>query len=76
VITELLTAIRAVPRILDCLERLADAGTVMAAQGRRDEKNEMVEDLVARAVAARDERVRGGEVQRVPRPGGGTPEGV
>ena len=63
----LLAAAKCVPGILRCLERLADAQTVMAAQQRREGKDELLEDLIARARDSRDERVREREV---PGPGG------
>ena len=63
-ITELLAALKAVPRILDALERLADATTVMAAKERAKEKNELLETLVDRARAARDERMYHEKIRR------------
>tara|TARA_R100000808_G_C2152469_1_gene161937 strand:- start:5004 stop:5234 length:231 start_codon:yes stop_codon:yes gene_type:complete len=75
-IPTLLAALKALPRICDVLERLADVGTAYVAQQRKEEKDELVDDLVARAVAARDKRVHNKEVSRFPRDGGSSSEGV
>ena len=72
-IGEILMAAKAVPGILKCLERLADAQTVLAAQQRREGKDELLEDLIARARDSRDERVREREVPGPGEPGGGQP---
>ena len=69
----LLTALKCAPGILRCLERLADGITVIAAQQRREGKDELLEDLIARARASRDERVREREVPGPGEPGGGQP---
>ena len=49
----LLAALKAVPLIVDALNRLADVGTAIAAQNRKDEKDEIVVDLIARAFSNR-----------------------
>ena len=52
-LTSLLAALNAVPKILDALERLVDVGTAIAAQNRKEGKDEMVDDLIARAISRR-----------------------
>ena len=64
-IVELLAAIKAVPRIVDALERLGDVGTAMVAQRRKDEKDELVEDIIAAARLRREQRVLDSEAKRV-----------
>ena len=60
--TELLAAAKAIPRIVDALERLGDLGTAIAAQQRKDEKDKVLIDLIA---AARERRLRQREAERV-----------
>tara|TARA_R110002020_G_scaffold350360_1_gene563780 strand:+ start:289 stop:540 length:252 start_codon:yes stop_codon:yes gene_type:complete len=64
-ITELLAALRAVPKILDALERLGDCMTAQLAQQRKDDKNEMVDDLISAAKSRREQRLSGGKTQRI-----------
>ena len=52
-LTSLLAALKAVPKILDALERLVDVGTAIAAQNRKEGKDEVVDDLIARAISRR-----------------------
>ena len=54
-IVDLLAALRAVPKILDALERLGDIHTAHVAQQRKDEKDKAVIDLTT---AARERRLR------------------
>lgn len=61
-IAALLAALRAVPRLVDAMEMVAEGITLINAQMREkeakvrlDEKNELVDDLIARA---RDMRLR------------------
>ena len=61
-ITELVAFLKAVPRLVSAIESLADAGTAMAAQQRRGEKDELVEDLLSRARSRRVERLHRDEV--------------
>lgn len=61
----LLAALKAVPLIVDALNRLADVGTAIAAQNRKDEKDEMVDDLIARAIS---NRVHTDKIERVADP--------
>jgi hypothetical protein len=65
VLTSLLAALKAVPKILDALERLVDVGTAIAAQNRKEGKDEMVDDLIARAISR---RVSEDETKRVDKP--------
>lgn len=64
-IGELLAALRAIPRIVDALERLGDVGTAIAAQRRKDEKDKLLEEIIATARRRHDERVREREAKRV-----------
>ena len=60
--TELLAAAKAIPRIVDALERLGDLGTAIAAQQRKDEKDKVLIDLIA---LARERRLRQREAERL-----------
>ena len=71
-ITELLAALKAIPRILDAIERLGDCITAQIAQQREDEKNTKVDDLIA---AARERRVSKREAARRLRDSGEEPSG-
>jgi hypothetical protein len=73
VLTSLLAALKAVPKILDALERLVDVGTAIAAQNRKEGKDEMVDDLIARAIS---NRVYKDKVKRVDESGGDESSGV
>ena len=64
-ITEFLVALKAIPRIVDALERLGDVGTAMVAQQRKDEKDKAVNDLIADAIARRKQRLSGDKTQRI-----------
>ena len=64
-IGEFLAAMRAIPRIVDVLERLGDVGTAMAAQQRKDNKDEEVDALIAAARARREQRLLDREAERV-----------
>jgi len=64
-ITELLAALRAVPKILDAIERLGDCMTAQLAQQRKDDKNEMVDDLISAAKSRREHRMSGSKTQRI-----------
>lgn len=64
-LTSLLAALKAVPKILDALERLVDVGTAIAAQNRKEGKDEVVDDLIARAISR---RVPTDKVKRVDEP--------
>ncbi len=72
-LTSLLAALKAVPKILDALERLVDVGTAIAAQNRKEGKDEMVDDLIARAIS---NRVYKDKVKRVDESGGDESSGV
>lgn len=74
-VTELLAALRAIPRIVDALERLGDVGTAMAAQRRKDEKDKVLEEIIAIARRRHDERVREREAERVSGDNSETPSG-
>ena len=62
--SSLLAALKALPRIVDALERLADVGTALVAQGRKDKKDAMVDDLIARAIANRVSRSKNGRMEK------------
>lgn len=55
------------------LERLADAGTVIAAQHRKDEKDKVVDDLIALALS---KRMPKDEAKRVEDPSGSQSDGI
>lgn len=71
--TELLAAAKAIPRIVDALERLGDLGTALAAQQRKDEKDKMLIDLIA---LARERRLREREAKRLSGDSGSSSEGL
>jgi len=71
--TELLAAAKAIPRIVDALERLGDLGTAIAAQQRKDEKDKVLIDLIA---AARERRLRQREAERLSGDSGSSSEGI
>lgn len=75
-IGELLAALRAIPHIVDALNRLTDAATVMAASKRKEDKDELVKELIASARRRREQRVRDSEVQRVAGDNSETPGGA
>ena len=58
-IVDLLAALRAVPKILDALERLGDIHTAHVAQQRKDEKDKAVIDLITAAREREAGRVSG-----------------
>jgi hypothetical protein len=62
VIFDLLAALRALPKLVEAVERLGDIGTAIAAQERRENKDKMVADLI---IAARERRLRKREAERV-----------
>ena len=64
-ITELLAAARAVPKILDALERLGDVATAQLAQHRKEVKDGKVEDIISGARARRIERLSLDEAERL-----------
>ena len=72
-LTSLLAALKAIPRLVDALERLADVGTAMAAQHRKDEKDKFVDDLIALALS---KRVHKDKTKRMEDSGGGESNGV
>ena len=62
-IIELLTALKAIPRILEAIERLGDIQTAQMANSRAEEKNQKVLSAID---AARERRLRNDrEAQRV-----------
>ncbi|QDP52154.1 MAG: hypothetical protein Unbinned3138contig1002_32 [Prokaryotic dsDNA virus sp.] len=71
--TELLAAAKAIPRIVDALERLGDLGTAIAAQQRKDEKDKVLIDLIA---TARERRLRQREAERLSGDSGSSSEGL
>ena len=48
-LVEVLTFLRALPALVRAIERLSDVGTALAAQQRKDEKDQLVIDLIAAA---------------------------
>ena len=74
-ITELLSALRAVPKILDALERIGNVMTAQMAAQRKGEKDETVDRLIDLARERRQQRLSEREARRVrgdsdPAPGG------
>ena len=66
-ITELLSALRAVPKILDALERIGTVMTAQMAQQRKGVKDEKVDDLIAAARERRKQRLLEREAERLRR---------
>jgi hypothetical protein len=66
----LLNALNAVPKILSALQHLGDVATAQMAQRRMENKNEEVEDIIARATARREQRMLEREAERVQRDSG------
>jgi hypothetical protein len=64
-ITELLSALRAVPKILDALERIGTVMTAQMAQKRKGVKDEKVDDLISAAAGRRKQRLSEREAQRI-----------
>ncbi len=61
-IVEALKGLAALPRLIDAVESLGDIARVQIAQKRKDDKDEMVDDLIANA---RERRMRQREVERI-----------
>lgn len=72
--TELLAALRAVPRILDALERLGDIATAQHAAHRKVVKDEGVDSLIDAARERRKQRMLEREAERL-RGNSDTPSG-
>ena len=64
-ITELLSALRAVPKILDALERIGTVMTAQMAQQRKGVKDEKVDDLINAAADRRKQRLSEREAERL-----------
>ena len=71
-ITELVAALKAIPHIVDALNRLTDATTAAAASARREEKDKAIDDLIAAARRKREQRLLESETDGV---SGGDPGG-
>ena len=71
-ITELVAALRAIPHIVDALNRLTDATTAAAASARREEKDKNIDDLIA----AGSKRLSQSKTDGVPGGDPGGPGGV
>lgn len=61
-IVEALKGLAALPRLIDAVESLGDIARAQMAQKRKDDKDEMVDDLIANA---RERRLRQREAERV-----------
>jgi len=70
-----LKGLAALPRLIDAVESLGDIATAQLAQKRKDEKDEMVEDIIAAARHRREQRVLEREAERVSGDSRETPEG-
>ena len=71
-----LKGLAALPRLIDAVESLGDIATAQLAQKRKDEKDEMVEDIIAAARHRREQRVLEREAERVSGDSRETPEGA
>ena len=60
-----LKGLAALPRLIDAVESLGDIATAQLAQERKDEKDEMVDDIIAAARHRREQRVLEREAERV-----------
>ena len=70
-----LKGLAALPRLIDAVESLGDIATAQLAQKRKDEKDEMVDDIIAAARHRREQRVLEREAERVSGDSRETPEG-
>ena len=70
-----LKGLAALPRLIDAVESLGDIATARLAQERKDEKDEMVDDIIAAARHRREQRVLEREAERVSGDSRETPEG-
>tara|TARA_B100001105_G_C22180380_1_gene352499 strand:- start:131 stop:361 length:231 start_codon:yes stop_codon:yes gene_type:complete len=70
-----LKGLAALPRLIDAVESLGDIATAQLAQERKDEKDEMVDDIIAAARHRREQRVLEREAERVSGDSRETPEG-
>ena len=70
-----LKGLAALPRLVDAVESLGDIATAQLAQKRKDEKDEMVDDIIAAARHRREQRVLEREAERVSGDSRETPEG-
>ena len=71
-----LKGLAALPRLIDAVESLGDIATARLAQERKDEKDEMVDDIIAAARHRREQRVLEREAERVSGDSRETPEGA
>lgn len=75
-ILEVLSFLRALPRIAEAVERIDARMTEREAQQRKDAKDELVTESIAAARANRDERVRDEQVPGLGGNNDGSSEGV
>ena len=71
-----LKGLAALPRLIAAVESLGDIATARLAQERKDEKDEMVDDIIAAARHRREQRVLEREAERVSGDSRETPEGA
>ena len=62
-----LKGLAALPRIIDAIEGLQDVAVAQMAMKRMENKNEEVEDIIARATARRKQRLLECEAERIQR---------
>ena len=55
-VAALLAALKAIPRIVDAFERLADVGVAYVAQQRKEAKDEKVDSLIDDIIARHPKR--------------------
>ena len=65
-----LRGLAALPRIIDAIEGLQDVAVAQMAMKRMENKNEEVEDIIARATARREQRLLEREAERIQRDSG------
>ena len=65
-----LRGLAALPRIIDAIEGLQDVAVAQMAMKRMENKNEEVEDIIARATARREQRLLDSEAPGVQRDSG------
>jgi len=70
-----LKGLAALPRLVDAVESLSDVATAQLAQKRKDEKDILVDELIATARRRREQRMLEREAKRVSGDSGETSAG-
>ena len=71
-----LKGLAALPRLVDAVESLGDIATAQLAQKRKDEKDILVNELIAAARLSREQRMLKREAERVSGDSGETSSGT